>query len=218
MSFCNNNGRARAISICAALSTGFAGNQSSAAVGGFPNVAVYLDDQSMQFPARNVDIYMVDMDRVEVLEGPQGTLFGGGAEAGALRYITAKPKLGVFEGSAEGSYSFTAGGDPNKCRVNAMINIPIIKDVFAVRASVFTRSSRRLHRQRSRHHLRIVGQQPDREQRLPWWAPTRIRSPTPALRLSGAACSSTTTGTCSSSRTIRTWRPTVTSTQYPAKS
>jgi iron complex outermembrane receptor protein len=39
------------------------------------------------------------MERVEVLEGPQGTLFGGGAEAGAVRYITNKPKLNVTEGS-----------------------------------------------------------------------------------------------------------------------
>jgi iron complex outermembrane recepter protein len=61
------------------LSTGFLGNQSSASIAPFPNVAVYLDDQSMQFPARNLDFYMVDMGRVEVLEGPQGTLFGGGA-------------------------------------------------------------------------------------------------------------------------------------------
>ena len=60
----------------------------------FPNVALYLDDQSMQFPARNNDIYMIDLERVEVLEGPQGTLFGGGAQAGAIRYITNKPKLG----------------------------------------------------------------------------------------------------------------------------
>ena len=83
------------------LSNGFAGNQSSGTVGNFPNVAFYLDDQSMQFPARNVDIYMVDMNRVEVLEGPQGTLFGGGAEAGALRYITNKPVLDEFAGNAE---------------------------------------------------------------------------------------------------------------------
>ena len=92
------------------LSAGRAGNQSSATVGNFPNVAIYLDDQSMQFPGRNVDIYVADMDRVEVLEGPQGTLFGGGAEAGALRYITKKPKLGAFEGSVEASYGFTAHG------------------------------------------------------------------------------------------------------------
>ncbi len=55
----------------------------------------------MQFPARNLDVYMVDMERIEVLEGPQGTLFGGGAQAGAIRYITNKPKLDVTEGNAE---------------------------------------------------------------------------------------------------------------------
>jgi outer membrane receptor protein involved in Fe transport len=131
-----NNGPGQGNIFMRGMSTGFAGNQSSAAVGGFPNVAIYLDDQSMQFPSRNVDIYMVDMERVEVLEGPQGTLYGGGAEAGALRYITNKPKLNTFEGNAEGSYSFTAGGDPNDS-VNAMINIPIIKDKLAARVVVY---------------------------------------------------------------------------------
>ncbi|TLY77174.1 MAG: TonB-dependent receptor, partial [Gammaproteobacteria bacterium] len=72
------------------LSVGFAGSQSSASINPFPNVATYLDEQSLTFPARNLDVYMVDMERIEVLEGPQGTLFGGGAEAGALRYITKK--------------------------------------------------------------------------------------------------------------------------------
>ena len=70
------------------------GNQSQSTTAPFPNVALYLDDQSMQFPARNNDVYLVDMERVEILEGPQGTLFGGGAQAGAIRYITNKPKLG----------------------------------------------------------------------------------------------------------------------------
>ena len=98
------------------LSAGNAGNQSSATFASFPNVAVYLDDQSMQFPARNLDIYMVDMERIEVLEGPQGTLFGGGAQAGAIRYITNKPKLDKTEGNAEASYGITAGGDPNSER------------------------------------------------------------------------------------------------------
>src|ERR1700761_9305535 len=54
------------------LSTGRAGEQSYATVGNFPNVAVYLDDQSMQFPGRAPDIYLSDMQRVEILEGPQG--------------------------------------------------------------------------------------------------------------------------------------------------
>jgi outer membrane receptor protein involved in Fe transport len=118
------------------LSAGFAGNQSSAAVAPFPNVATYLDDQSMTFPARNADVYMADMERIEVLEGPQGTLFGGGAEAGAIRYITNKPKLNVTEGNAEASYGVTAHGDPNTA-TTAVINLPLIQDTLAVRAVIY---------------------------------------------------------------------------------
>jgi iron complex outermembrane recepter protein len=118
------------------LSAGFAGNQSSAAIDPFPNVATYLDDQSMTFPARNVDVYMADMERIEVLEGPQGTLFGGGAEAGAIRYITNKPKLNVTEGNAEASYGTTAHGDPN-ASATAVINLPLIQDTLAVRAVIY---------------------------------------------------------------------------------
>ena len=118
------------------LSAGFAGNQSSAAINPFPNVATYLDDQSMAFPARNVDVYMADMERIEVLEGPQGTLFGGGAEAGAIRYITNKPKLNVTEGNAEASYGTTAHGDPNSA-ITAVLNLPLIPDTLAVRALIY---------------------------------------------------------------------------------
>ncbi len=118
------------------LSAGSAGNQSSSSIGNFPNVAVYLDDQSMQFPGRNVDIYMADMSRLEVDEGPQGVLFGGGAEAGALRYITNKPDLTKFSGYAEAGYGFTAHGDPNN-EEQVVLNIPILKDKLGVRAVVY---------------------------------------------------------------------------------
>ena len=118
------------------LALGSAGTQSSGTIGGFPNVAVYLDEQSGQLPNRNLDIIAVDLERVEVLEGPQGTLFGGGAQAGVLRYITNKPKLDKFEGSAEAGYGVTAHGDPNSS-INAMINIPLISDKLAVRAVIY---------------------------------------------------------------------------------
>jgi outer membrane receptor protein involved in Fe transport len=119
------------------LSAGFAGNQSSASIAPFPNVALYLDDSSMTFPARNVDVYMADLERIEVLEGPQGTLFGGGAQAGAVRYITNKPKLNVTEGNVEASYGTTAGGDDNSSGV-AVLNVPLIQDTLAVRGVIYT--------------------------------------------------------------------------------
>src|SRR5262249_36465899 len=119
------------------LSVGFAGSQSSASINPFPNVATYLDEQSLTFPARNLDVYMVDMERIEILEGPQGTLFGGGAQAGAVRYITNKPKLNTTSGSADAAYSLTAGGDPNTS-ANVVLNLPIMADHIALRAVVYT--------------------------------------------------------------------------------
>ncbi len=121
------------------LSSGGSGNQSQSTTAPFPNVALYLDDQSMQFPARNNDVYMVDLERVEVLEGPQGTLFGGGSQAGAVRYITNKPKLNESSSYFNAGYGVTAGGDPNS-NMNATINLPLIAGKLAVRATVFSDS------------------------------------------------------------------------------
>jgi outer membrane receptor protein involved in Fe transport len=132
----SSNGPGQGAIFMRGLSAGFAGEQSSGTIGGFPNVALYLDDQSMQFPAHNADIYVADIERVEVLEGPQGTLFGGGAQAGAVRYITAKPKLGKFEARIEGSFGGTSGGAANGS-FNAMVNVPIIKDKLAIRAVIY---------------------------------------------------------------------------------
>jgi iron complex outermembrane recepter protein len=121
------------------LSYGGAPNQSQATIAPMPNVALYLDDQSMQFPGRNADVYFVDMERVEVLEGPQGTLFGGGAQAGALRYITNKPKLDSTHGEVNASYGTTSGGEPNSA-VNGTLNLPLIEGKLAVRGTFYSDS------------------------------------------------------------------------------
>jgi len=113
-----------------------AGEQSSASILPFPNVAVYLDDQSVQFPGRNLDVYMADMNRIEVLEGPQGTTFGGGAEAGAIRYITNKPDLNKTGGSVSAMYGVTAHGDPNQS-IQAVLNVPVIDGTFALRGVIY---------------------------------------------------------------------------------
>ncbi len=131
-----NNGPGAGAIFLRGLSTGFAGTQSGASIAPFPNVALYLDDQSLQFPGRNADIYVADLERVEVLEGPQGTLFGGGAQAGAVRYITNKPKLDAFSGHFEGSAGGTIGGAAN-ASFSATINAPIIQDKLAVRAVIY---------------------------------------------------------------------------------
>lgn len=118
------------------LSTTHQGNQVAGGTGSFPNVAIYLDDQSAQLPGRNLDIYAADLERIEILEGPQGTLYGAGAQAGAIRYITNKPKLDVTEGNVTASYSSTAHGDPNSS-AQGVINLPLIPGTLAVRAVVY---------------------------------------------------------------------------------
>src|ERR1700686_4185083 len=121
------------------LSVGVTGQQGTGTTGPIPNVAVYLDEISGALPGRNMDVYAADIERIEVLEGPQGTLFGSGAEAGVLRYITNKPKLDLTEGSVNAGYSYTAHGDPNS-NVDAMINLPLIPDTLAVRAVIYNDS------------------------------------------------------------------------------
>jgi len=121
------------------LSIGAGGSQGSGTNGQIPNVAVYLDDQSGSLPGRNLDVYAADLERIEVLEGPQGTLFGSGAEAGVLRYITNKPKLDVTEGNVNAGYSYTAHGDPNT-NVDATLNLPLIPDTLAVRGVIYSDS------------------------------------------------------------------------------
>jgi iron complex outermembrane recepter protein len=118
------------------LATAVSGIQGAGSNSSFPNVAVYLDEQSSQLPYRNLDVYAADLERIEVSEGPQGTLFGAGAEAGVVRYITNKPKLDVTEGSATAGYGYTAHGDPNSS-VEAMINLPLIPDTLAARGVIY---------------------------------------------------------------------------------
>jgi iron complex outermembrane recepter protein len=118
------------------LSTGVLGTQGQGSVGLFPNVAVYLDDQSELLPGRDLDVYAVDLERIEVLEGPQGTLFGAGAQAGVVRFITNKPKLDTFEADVNAGYGVTAHGDPNT-NVNAVFNFPLLEDKLAARVVIF---------------------------------------------------------------------------------
>lgn len=97
-----------------------------------PNVSFYLDEQPLAQPGRNLDVYAADLERVEVLSGPQGTLFGASSQAGTVRMITNKPKLGTTEAKVSVGFADTAGGDTSQ-KIEAVYNVPVGENI-ALRA------------------------------------------------------------------------------------
>lgn len=95
------------------------------------SVGVYLDESPISQALFTPDLDFFDLERFEVLRGPQGTLFGAGSSSGTLRYITRAPQLGEFEGAAEANlYSGTdtdVGGG-----IKAALNVPM-GDIAALR-------------------------------------------------------------------------------------
>ncbi|NVK57840.1 MAG: TonB-dependent receptor [Alteromonadaceae bacterium] len=87
-----------------------------------PSVAFYLDEMPVSMAGRNLDVYATDVERVEVLPGPQGTLFGASSQAGTVRLITKKPDHAGFAAGFDTSISTTRGGDMSNS-VEAYINI-----------------------------------------------------------------------------------------------
>lgn len=106
------------------------------AQGSAPNVALYLDDQPVTAGGRNLDVYAADLARIEVLPGPQGTLYGASSQAGTVRLITNKPVIDETEFSFAATSGITSGGDPSNS-VEAVFNIPVIDNKMAVRGVIF---------------------------------------------------------------------------------
>lgn len=100
-----------------------------------PNVALYLNDQPLSQPGRNLDVYAADLERIEVLSGPQGTLFGASSQAGVVRLITNKPDLSGFDAGASAGVSFTKGGEASY-QGEVMINVPV-SETFALRGVAY---------------------------------------------------------------------------------
>lgn len=100
-----------------------------------PAVAFYLDEQPISMQGRNLDVYATDMERVEVLPGPQGTLFGASSQAGTVRLISKKPDFSGFAASVDTSVSFTKGGEMSNS-VEAMFNF-VPTDDLAIRIAAY---------------------------------------------------------------------------------
>ncbi|MEM1187055.1 MAG: TonB-dependent receptor [Pseudomonadota bacterium] len=114
-------------------------NLTTAGVAGLaPNVALYLDEQPLAQPGRNLDVYAVDMNRVEVLAGPQGTLFGASSQAGTVRLITNKPDFSGTYGNVKLGSAFTRGGEMSNS-ASGVFNVPV-SDNLALRGVVYVDS------------------------------------------------------------------------------
>jgi len=87
-------------------------------------VGVYLDESVISLSLFTPDVDLFDLNRVETLRGPQGTLFGSGSVGGTIRYITNQPKLGVHEGSVEANFNTMKGGDVGG-HLKGAVNLPL---------------------------------------------------------------------------------------------
>lgn len=101
---------------------------------GLPTVATYLDEMNMNPNAvtGGTVLRAVDLERIEVLKGPQPTLYGEGSMGGTIRYITANPNLDDLQGRGEGTVGAIDGGN-TAYRLEGMANLPLAKGVFAIR-------------------------------------------------------------------------------------
>lgn len=110
---------------------------------GYPPVAIYIDDTPIQsrvtdITGGNLTPLVFDLERVEVLRGPQGTLFGAGAEGGLIRFITPQPDLENFSGFARARIEYTKDGALSY-EGGVALGGPIVNDVLAFRISAWHR-------------------------------------------------------------------------------
>jgi iron complex outermembrane recepter protein len=104
-------------------------------------VAIYIDELPISSNGNStiLDPSLYDVERIEFLRGPQGTLFGSGSLAGALRILTKAPNPNAFEASFLGDIGVT-GSDSLRQRYNGMVNIPLVEDQLALRVVGFSRN------------------------------------------------------------------------------
>jgi iron complex outermembrane recepter protein len=115
----------------------------SSGISGYSTTGIYLDDVPVQIrldngivPGTNTTPLVFDLDRVEVLKGPQGTLFGAGAEGGTIRFIQAQPSLTQSSGYARAGIGTTDNGGPSY-EMGAAFGGPIIQDELGFRVSAW---------------------------------------------------------------------------------
>lgn len=99
-------------------------------------VGTYLDDTPINYNAPDPDLRLVDVDRIEVVRGPQGALYGSGAVAGVYRIVTSRPDLNAYEGGGMAEAASTDGGDMSYS-AEGYLSVPVVKDRAAVRVVAY---------------------------------------------------------------------------------
>ncbi len=105
-----------------------------------PTVGVYLGEAPLSgfgILGSNADVKMVDIERVEVLRGPQGTLYGSSTLGGTVRNIPITPNLQNIEGKIKAGYSNTGGFGSENTDFQGVLNIPVIEDTLAIRGVAY---------------------------------------------------------------------------------
>lgn len=101
------------------------------------SAAVYLDEQPLTQPSLTPEPRLVDIERIEALSGPQGTLYGGSAQSGTLRIVTNKPDPSRFEANASAIVRSGSTSDTGY-DLSGVVNIPLVEDELAVRLVGFS--------------------------------------------------------------------------------
>jgi outer membrane receptor protein involved in Fe transport len=115
-------------------------SQTNSSIGAQRSVSIYLDDLPLtSFTVVTPDLPLNDIARVEVLRGPQGTLFGAGSLAGAVRYITNKPDLSTTSAGINLDVGVNTGSSWRR-RGDAYVNIPLVNDKLALRVAASYRN------------------------------------------------------------------------------
>src|SRR5688572_29851099 len=110
---------------------------SGLSFGSVSSSALYLDEQPITQSGRSPDPRLIDIERLEALRGPQGTLYGASSQSGTLRIITNKPDPSDFDAWVDGQVSTIQDGGTGY-DVSAMLNVPLVEDRLALRLVGFT--------------------------------------------------------------------------------
>jgi iron complex outermembrane recepter protein len=116
------------------VSDGSNPNYSNTSATGF-----FLDDMSLSWQGVQPDLHLYDIERIEVLNGPQGTTFGASSMSGAIRYVTNKPDVNAFSAGIDLNGGHIQGGQEN-WTYEGFLNAPIIDGMLGLRVSVFSDS------------------------------------------------------------------------------